>query len=177
MSAAVAADPGAHPRVREHLERVAAAYLRHRWTDDCLRDAAGGGSGWCKGYAGVAFAAAKLLRTIGFTAAEVREAIAPEVERVVAGELGHDVSLCHGVAGRIAVLCWLAGRLAWPELRGHARSLEEAFLERYGEGGWTCGIGTAPDLPSFLLGLSGWHFARLMVADPSAELPLCLGGR
>src|SRR5690606_6203064 len=45
MSAAVAADPDGHPRVREHLERVAAGYLRHRWADEAMRDPAGG-SGW-----------------------------------------------------------------------------------------------------------------------------------
>ncbi|MEV4297232.1 type 2 lanthipeptide synthetase LanM [Microbispora rosea] len=175
MSALTARGP--HGHAREHLERYASGYLRNRWTDAGLRDAAGG-SGWCKGYSGVAFALAKLLRAVGYPADQVREAITPEVERIIDGDLGSDVSFCHGIAGRLAMLCWLADRLAWPELRAEAASLSAAFVERYGDGGWSCGIGTSRDLPLFLLGLPGWHYAQLMLAHPGVvELPLCLGGR
>ncbi|MFD6096830.1 type 2 lanthipeptide synthetase LanM [Nocardiopsis flavescens] len=176
MSAMVRQGEDASGRAAAHLERFASAYLRHRWRDDALRDRAGSG-GWCKGYAGVAFGLTKLLRALGHSAAQTRAAIAPEVERVVGDDPGRDISFCHGVSGRVAMLCWLADRLDWPELRTEAKALGARFLERHGDGTWTCGVGIALDLPSFLFGLSGWHFTRLMADDPSVELPLCLGGR
>ncbi|WP_449476927.1 type 2 lanthipeptide synthetase LanM [Streptomyces abikoensis] len=163
-------------RVREHLEAFAGSYLRHRWQDEALRDAGSEGS-WCKGYTGVAFAAAKLLRAVGYPDERIRTAIAPEVERITGSELRPDISFCHGVAGRLAMLCWLADRLSWPELRKEAAALSDAFLDRYGAGGWTFGIGSVSDLPSFLYGRSGFHYAQLMLGDARAELPLCLGGR
>ncbi|MGK5547540.1 type 2 lanthipeptide synthetase LanM [Streptomyces sp. URMC 127] len=163
-------------RARAHLDAFAAAYLRHRWQDEALRDAASNGT-WCKGYTGVAFAAAKLLRATGHSAGETRDALAPEVERITGAELRPDISLCHGVAGRVAILCWLADRLSWPELRKEAAALNDAFLDRYGAGGWTFGIGSVTDLPSFLYGRSGLYFAQLMLEDARVELPLCLGGR
>ncbi|MFE1828593.1 type 2 lanthipeptide synthetase LanM [Streptomyces yangpuensis] len=166
---------GAGP-AREHLEPFADAYRRHRWTDPALRDPAGGSS-WCKGYAGVAYALGELLSALGAPAGQVREAIAPEVERLVGGDLGDDISFCHGAAGRIAVLCLLADRYHWPELRSEGATLHAAFLERYGDGGWSCGIGTEPHLPSFFFGLSGWYHAQAMLDDPRTALPLCLGGR
>ncbi|MFI6576743.1 type 2 lanthipeptide synthetase LanM [Nocardiopsis sp. NPDC050513] len=176
MSAMVRRGEDRLGRAAAHLERFASAYLRHRWLDDALRDRAKSGT-WCKGYAGVAFGLTKLLRAVGHSAAETRAAIAPEVERVVGDDLGRDISFCHGVSGRVAMLCWLADRLDWPELRTEAKGLGTRFLERHGDGSWTCGVGIALDLPSFLFGLSGWHFTRLMVDDPTVELPLCLGGR
>ncbi|NJP83089.1 hypothetical protein HCK01_38495, partial [Streptomyces sp. AA8] len=133
-------------RVREHLDAFASSYLRHRWQDDALRDA-GSSAGWCKGYAGVAFAAAKLLRAVGYSAERTRDLIAPEVERITGGELRPDLSFCHGAAGRVAMLCWLADRLSWPELRSEAASLSDRFLDRYGDGGWSFGIGSVSDLP------------------------------
>ncbi|GAB2519204.1 type 2 lanthipeptide synthetase LanM [Nocardiopsis aegyptia] len=176
MSAMVAGERDETGRARKHLERFAAAYLRHRWTDEAL-ETPSHRSGWCKGYAGVAFAMTKLLRALGHPVTEVREAIAPEVEHVVTGELGRDLSLCHGVAGRIAVLCWLADRLDWPELRTEARKLNTRFLEEYADGGWSSGAGVAPELASFMLGVSGWHFTQMMIDDSTIELPACLGGR
>lgn len=164
----------------EHLERFAHAYLRDRWQDDSLRDRASGGTGWCKGYAGVAYAAAGLLRVLGEPAGRIRADLAPEVERLVTGDLGNDISFCHGVAGRIAVLCHLADQLDWPELRSEAAALRAGFLDRYADGGWTCGIGTEPHLPSFFLGLAGWYLALSMLdhppAHPGTGLPRCLGG-
>ncbi|MFG2749247.1 type 2 lanthipeptide synthetase LanM [Streptomyces xanthophaeus] len=176
MSAMVAKGLDGGSGARGHLERFADAYLRQRWQDDSLRDRASG-SGWCKGYAGVALAAGELLTALGEPASAIRGALAPEVERVVGGDLGEDISFCHGAAGRIAVLCTLADRFAWPELRDEAAALHTAFLDRHADGGWTCGIGTEPHLPSFFLGLSGWHHARLMLDHPGATLPVSLGGR
>ncbi|MFE5871741.1 type 2 lanthipeptide synthetase LanM [Streptomyces roseifaciens] len=176
MSALAAQGMDESGRAREHLDAFASAYLRHRWRDEALRDARSESS-WCKGHTGVAFAAAKLLRATGRSPGETRAALAPEVERITAGEFGPDISFCHGVAGRLAVLCWLADRLAWPELRKEAAALNDAFLDRYGDGGWTFGIGSVTDLPSFLYGRSGWHYAQLMLRDARVELPLCLGGR
>ncbi|WP_424889596.1 type 2 lanthipeptide synthetase LanM [Streptomyces sp. XH2] len=175
MSAAALQGADGSGRVREHLDAFASAYLRHRWRDEALLDAASE-SGWCKGHTGVAFAAAKLLRATGRSAEETRAALAPEVERITGGGLGPDVSFCHGVAGRLAVLCWLADRLSWPELRKEAAALNDAFLDRYGDGGWKFGIGSVTDLPSFLYGRSGLYFAQLMLKDARVELPLCLGG-
>ncbi|MYV62880.1 hypothetical protein GTW37_30110 [Streptomyces sp. SID4931] len=86
-------------------------------------------------------------------------------------------SLCHGLAGRIAVLCHLADLLARPDLRDGAAALHTAFLDRYGNGGWSCGIGTEPLLPSYFLGLSGWFAAQAMLDHPGTGLPRCLGGR
>ncbi|WBP90636.1 type 2 lanthipeptide synthetase LanM [Kitasatospora cathayae] len=163
-------------RVREHLDAFASAYLRHRWQDDSLRDAASRSS-WCKGYTGVAFAAAKLLRAVGYSAQQAREALAPEVEHIINNAISGDISFCHGAAGRLAMLCWLADRLDWPALRVEAAALHGRFLDRYGEGGWSFGIGSVTDLPSFLYGRSGWYYAQLMLSDRRVELPLCLGGR
>ncbi|MFI5831868.1 type 2 lanthipeptide synthetase LanM [Streptomyces sp. NPDC051578] len=164
---------------RDHLERFAHAYGRHRWQDATLRDRTKG-SGWCKGYAGVAYAAAGLLASTGESNGRIREAIAPEIERLIAhdpgSDIGPDISLCHGVAGRIAVLCDLADRLDWPELRSEAATLHTSFLHRYAEGGWTCGIGTEPHLPSFFLGLSGWFAAQSMLNHPGRSLPIFQGG-
>ncbi|WP_197287829.1 type 2 lanthipeptide synthetase LanM [Streptomyces apocyni] len=178
MSAMVAEGLDGGSGARDHLERFAHAYVRNRWQDESLRDRASG-SGWCKGYAGVAYAAGELLTALGESTGRVRTAIAPEVERLADGDLGHDISFCHGLAGRIAVLCQLADRFDWPELRDEAAALHTAFLDRYAaaDGGWSCGIGTEPHLPSFFLGLSGWHYARLMLHHPQAALPRCLGGR
>jgi hypothetical protein len=75
------------------------------------------------------------------------------------------------------MLCWLADRLGWPELRAEATALHGRFLERYGDGGWSFGIGSVTDLPSFLYGRSGWYYAQLMLSNNRVELPLCLGGR
>ncbi|MFC9823455.1 type 2 lanthipeptide synthetase LanM [Streptomyces erythrochromogenes] len=176
MSALVlrGADPSG--RVVEHLAALASSYRRHRWTDEALRDARSTG-GWCKGYAGVAFAAAKLLRAVGCSDEQTREAIAPEVERVITGDLRPDISFCHGTAGRLAMLCWLADHLDWPQLRSEAVALSDRFLDRYGHGSWTFGIGSVTDLPSFLYGRSGWYYTQLMLRDESVRLPLCLGGR
>jgi Lanthionine synthetase C-like protein len=134
-------------------------------------------SGWCKGYAGVAYASTKLLKGVGYPLADIRDMLTPEVERVVAGGHSGDISVCHGMAGRLAMLCWFADRLQWPELRTEAKALNTTFVERYHDGGWRCGIGTLPDLPSFLFGLSGWYYSQLMLEDASLELPLCLGDR
>ncbi|MDT0302483.1 type 2 lanthipeptide synthetase LanM [Streptomonospora wellingtoniae] len=168
------ADPGG--RARDHLEAFADAYLRHRWRDDVLASPADA-AGWCKGYAGVAFAATKVLGALGRTPGDIREAVAPEVEHIAEGPLSGDISLCHGAAGRTAMLCWLAERLDWPQLRERARDLDTRFLERHAEGGWSCGVGSTASLLSFHLGLSGWHYSRLMLQDPAVRLPLCLGGR
>ncbi|MFI9365850.1 DUF4135 domain-containing protein [Kitasatospora sp. NPDC053057] len=176
LSALALSGADASGRVREHLDAFASGYLRHRWQDDSLRDA-GSRSTWCKGYTGVAFAAAKLLRAVGYSAQQTREALAPEIEHIVNGDLGGDISFCHGAAGRLAMLCWLADRLAWPALRVEAAALHGRFLDRYGEGGWSFGIGSVTDLPSFLYGRSGWYYAQLMLSDRRVELPLCLGGR
>ncbi|MFE1410223.1 type 2 lanthipeptide synthetase LanM [Streptomyces sp. NPDC058746] len=176
MSAMVAKGLDGDSGAREHLARFADAYARHRWQDECLRDRPNAG-GWCKGYAGVAYGAGELFEALGEPAARIRAAIAPEVERVVTADLGSDISFCHGAAGRIAVLCTLADRFDWPELRDEAAGLHTAFLDRHGDGGWHCGIGTEPHLPSFFLGLSGWHYARLLLDHPRAALPLVLGGR
>ncbi|MFE5492204.1 type 2 lanthipeptide synthetase LanM [Streptomyces virginiae] len=176
MSALVlrGADPSG--RAAEHLAAFASSYLRDRWTDEALREERSAG-GWCKGHAGVAFAAAKALRSIGFSPQRTRDAIAPEVERVITGDLRPDISFCHGLAGRLAMLCWLADHLDWPQLRSEAVALNDRFLDRYGEGGWTFGIGSVTDLPSFLYGRSGLYYAQLMLRDESVRLPLCLGGR
>ncbi|MEH6374966.1 type 2 lanthipeptide synthetase LanM [Streptomyces sp. KLMMK] len=176
MSALAGQEADVSGRVREHLDAFASSYLRHRWQDDALRDAASR-TGWCKGYAGVAFGAAKLLRAVGYSAERTRDLIAPEVERITGGDPGPDLSFCHGAAGRVAMLCWLADRLSWPELRSEAASLSDRFLDRYGDGGWSFGIGSVSDLPSFLYGRSGWYYAQQMLADARVELPLCLGGR
>lgn len=176
MSAIARQDPTCGDRVHTHLERFASAYLRDRWTDDALRDQAARG-GWCKGYAGIAYALAGLLLAIGHSTGEVRELIAPEVEYVLEAPLGSDISICHGVAGRLAMLCWLAERLNWPELRSEAKALNARFIERHDSGGWSCGIGPLPDLPSFLFGLSGWYYVQRMLDDASLPLPQCLGGR
>ncbi|MFE1766795.1 type 2 lanthipeptide synthetase LanM [Streptomyces angustmyceticus] len=176
MSALVLQGTDGSGRAREHLDSFASSYLRHRWTDEALRDVRSA-SGWCKGYAGVAFASAKLLRALGHSAEQTRNAIAPEAERIAAGAFGSDISFCHGAAGRLAMLCWLADRLSWPELRSEAAALRDRFLDRYGEGGWSFGIGSVTDLPSFLYGRSGWYFSELMLQDDQVELPLCLGGR
>ncbi len=110
--------------------------------------------------------------------------MAPEIARVTepagAGRstaIAPDLSLCHGLAGRIAVLCHLADLLARPDLRDAAAALHTAFLDRYGNGGWSCGIGTEPLLPSYFLGLSGWFAAQAMLDHPGTGLPRCLGGR
>ncbi|MEV7802430.1 type 2 lanthipeptide synthetase LanM [Microbispora sp. NPDC088329] len=176
MSALVAAGADTDGRAREHLTRFASAYLRGRWTDDCLRDPARR-AGWCKGYAGVAFAATKLLAAVGYSDAQIRDAITPEVEGMLYGDPGDDISFCHGVAGRLALTCWLAGRLSWPELRDEAKDLSSRFIERSAEAGWRCGIGPIAGLPSFFFGLSGWYYAQLMIEAPAIGLPLCLGGR
>ncbi|MGI5355899.1 type 2 lanthipeptide synthetase LanM [Streptomyces sp. CA-252508] len=179
MSAMVARGLDGDSGARDHLERFAHAYVRHRWQDESLRDRAAG-NGWCKGYAGVAYALGELLDALGRPSGEIRTVIAPEVERLAGGEPGHDISFCHGVAGRVAVLCQLADRFDWPELRVRAAALRTAFLDRYAGGaggGWSCGIGTEPHLPSFFLGLSGWFYAQLMLDHPQVTLPLCLGGR
>ncbi|WP_156002249.1 type 2 lanthipeptide synthetase LanM [Streptomonospora sp. PA3] len=176
MSAQVAGGTDTDGRARAHLEHFAEAYLRHRWRDDALRDPASQAT-WCKGYAGIAAAAADMLACLGTPAAEIRRALEPEAERIVGAELTPDLSLCHGAAGRTAMLCVLADRLDWPELRTEARRLSDAFLERYGEGRWCSGIGAAPELPGFMLGVSGWHFARLMLSGPEVRPPYCLGGR
>ncbi|MET9829706.1 type 2 lanthipeptide synthetase LanM [Streptomyces sp. NPDC006385] len=175
MSAMVAADLDGDSGAREHLERFAYGYARERWQDESLRDRTSG-SGWCKGYAGIASATAGLLLALGESAGRVRAEIAPEIERLVTGDLGPDISFCHGVAGRIAVLCQLADRLDWPQLRTQAAALRTTFLDRYADGGWTCGIGTEPHLPSFFLGLSGWYQAQSMLDHPGTGLPRCLGG-
>ncbi|WP_078510422.1 type 2 lanthipeptide synthetase LanM [Streptomyces himastatinicus] len=176
MSALVGKGMDGDSGARDHLERFATGYLRHRWRDESLRDR-GSAGGWCKGYAGVAYALVKVLGAIGRGPEEVREAVAPEVEWTLTADLGTDISLCHGVAGRIAMLCWIGDRLDWPELRVAAARLRARFLDRYGEGGWSCGIGSEPRLPSYFLGLSGWHHAQAMPEDPGVALPLCLGGR
>jgi lantibiotic modifying enzyme len=150
--------------------------LRQRWTDEALTDA-DSTAAWCKGHSGVAFAAARMLRAVGWPADEIRQAIQPEVTRIIDAPLGDDISICHGVAGRLAMLCWLADDLDWPQLRDEAGALNKQFLERYHDGGWTCGVGATPDLPSFLLGLSGWYFVQMMLADPGLCLPLAFGSR
>ena len=159
---------------RGHLERFAAAYLRRRWQDEALRDA-DSTAAWCKGHPGLAYAATRMLRAVGWSAGEIRDALRTEVGRIVDAPLGNDISFCHGVSGRLAMLCWLADDLAWPQLRDEAVTLNKQFLERYRDGGWKCGVGATPDLPSFLFGLSGWYFVQLMLADPTVRLPLCLG--
>lgn len=163
-------------RTREYLNDFASAYLRHRWTDSALSETTAN-SGWCKGYAGVAFALVKLLQAVGCSRQSILDAIGPEVERIASPDFSEDISFCHGMAGRLAILCWLADRLEWPELRSEAGRLQDAFLERYDEGGWSYGIGARADLSSFMYGWSGWHYARLMIDHPGTELPRCLGDR
>jgi type 2 lantibiotic biosynthesis protein LanM len=175
IASQVAAGTDTDGRARDHLERFAAAYLRERWSDEALGDRKAR-AGWCRGYAGVAYAAAEALTRVGYGAADVRRALEPEIDQVVASDLTPDLSLCHGAAGRVAMLCVLADRLRWPQLRDEAARLNTAFLDRYGEHGWHSGIGAAPELPGFMLGLSGWHYVQLMLADPAVRLPLCLGG-
>ncbi|WP_079133906.1 type 2 lanthipeptide synthetase LanM [Streptomyces sp. EN23] len=186
LSAMVAAGLDEDSGARAHLERFAEAYGRHRWQDAGLRDRGdgGGNGGWCKGYAGIAYAHAALLTALGEPAGRIAEAVAPEIARVTepagAGRstaIAPDLSLCHGLAGRIAVLCHLADLLARPDLRDAAAALHTAFLDRYGNGGWSCGIGTEPLLPSYFLGLSGWFAAQAMLDHPGTGLPRCLGGR
>ncbi|WP_078566898.1 type 2 lanthipeptide synthetase LanM [Streptomyces sp. CNS654] len=186
LSAMVAAGLDEGSGARAHLERFAEAYGRHRWQDAGLRDrgTGAGNSGWCKGYAGIAYAHAALLAALGEPAGRIAEAVAPEIDRVLepAGgaqdtAIAPDLSLCHGLAGRIAVLCHLADLLARPDLRDGAAALHTAFVDRYGKGGWSCGIGTEPLLPSYFLGLSGWFAAQAMLDHPGTGLPRCLGGR
>ncbi|MEV7911562.1 type 2 lanthipeptide synthetase LanM [Streptomyces griseus] len=186
LSAMVAAGLDGDSGARAHLERFAEAYGRHRWQDAGLRDRGDGtgNGGWCKGYAGLAYAHAALLTALGEPAGRVAEAVAPEIDRVLDPTgavqdtaIAPDLSLCHGLAGRIAVLCHLADLLHRPGLRDAAAALRTAFLDRYGDGGWSCGIGTEPLLPSYFLGLSGWFAAQAMLDHPGTGLPRCLGGR
>ncbi|MDA2803848.1 type 2 lanthipeptide synthetase LanM [Nocardiopsis suaedae] len=176
LSAGITAGADPDGRAREHLEALTGAYLRYRWRDDVL-DTPGDASGWCKGYAGIAFALAKALSVLGRTPSEIRAAIGEEAGRAAHGPFTGDISMCHGAAGRIAVLVWLADRFDWPEARTWAKELESRFLDRHADGGWRCGVGATTALPSFMVGLSGWHYARLMLRDPAVRLPRCLGGR
>lgn len=156
--------------VRAHLEEFAEHYLRHRWRDASLADV-DSSAGWCKGYSGVVCALAQTLGVIGYSSAEIRRELDAEISAVINAPISTDISLCHGVAGRIAVLCALSVRLADPALRDAAIALRDDFLDRYDDGGWDSGIGAAPDMPGFMLGLSGWHYARLLTSDPSISLP------
>ncbi|WP_017626719.1 type 2 lanthipeptide synthetase LanM [Nocardiopsis chromatogenes] len=176
LSAGITAGADPDGRAREHLEALTGAYLRYRWRDDVL-DTPDDAAGWCKGYAGIAFALAKALAVLGRTPREIHDAIGEEAERAAHGPITGDISMCHGAAGRIAVLAWLADRLDWPEARTWAKELESRFLDRHADGGWRCGVGATTALPSFMVGLSGWHYARLMLQDPAVRLPRCLGGR
>ncbi|MDA2811548.1 type 2 lanthipeptide synthetase LanM [Nocardiopsis sp. RSe5-2] len=176
LSAGIAAGADPDGRAREHLEALTGAYLRYRWRDDVL-DTPDDAAGWCKGYTGIAFALAKALSVLGLTPRRIRNAIGEEAGRAAHGPITGDISMCHGAAGRIAVLVWLADRLDWPEARTWAKELESRFLDRHADGGWRCGAGATTALPSFMAGLSGWHHARLMLQDPAVRLPRCLGGR
>ncbi|MFC9477934.1 type 2 lanthipeptide synthetase LanM [Streptomyces griseus] len=186
LSAMVTAGLDGDSGARTHLERFAEAYGRHRWQDAGLSDRGDGtgNGGWCKGYAGLAYAHAALLTALGEPAGRIADAVAPELDRVLeptgsARDIttAPDLSLCHGLAGRIAVLCHLADLLHRPDLRDAAAALHTAFLDRYGNGGWSCGIGAEPLLPSYFLGLSGWFAAQAMLDHPGTGLPRCLGGR
>ncbi|MFP3670735.1 hypothetical protein SB717_37250, partial [Priestia sp. SIMBA_032] len=58
----------------------------------------------------------------------------------------HDVSLCHGVAGRMMALLDLANLLDRPELAARASGVRDATQAKVDNGAWRSGLGRAPEL-------------------------------
>lgn len=145
-------------------------------TDD-LRDTASNGT-WCRGYAGILPVLVDVGHRVGEPVAGAdwfgaaldllaRPEEAPE----------HDVSLCHGVAGRMMALLDLANLLDRPELAARASGVRDATQAKVDNGAWRSGLGRAPELTSFMLGTSGWLLASAAVDAPVAFPSLLVAGR
>lgn len=133
---------------------------------------------WCRGYAGI-------LPTLADVGSRLSEHVAGASWFNTALDLlahpeeasEHDVSLCHGGAGRVMALLDLANQLDRPELGDQARAARDATQAKVDAGAWRSGLGRAPELTSFMLGTSGWLLASAAVDAPAVFPSLLVCGR
>lgn len=124
--------------------------------------------GWCSGAAGLLMVAGEIVRE-GFPMPDLRE-LADVACQLAAGEVEIDLSVCHGAAGVVQTLVWLAECLdtSWP--LDKANSYWNAVMHRASTVGYCIGAPENYSALGYFLGWSG-------VLDTIAILKGALEGR
>lgn len=179
MVGLVAADRllGGSPATAEAVRSGLGRYLAARPLDTAMVDPASATS-WCKGATGVLIALVLALEHTGHTHGQIMERIRRELRRATCSPSpgAVDISLCHGVAGQIAVVTWIGRRLSQPDLLVRARRLRCAAAEQIRRDRWRSGLAQVPETDSYFLGRSGWEHASMNLENPRWTLPMVTGG-
>ena len=119
---------------------------------------------WCHGAPGILLA--RLLALPHLDEPAVRREI--EVALNTTLEHGFDAGHCpcHGALGNLDILLVAGEVLARPDLAELARRLAGSVLDSRAEGGWRYGVLGKLTPPGLMVGLAGFGYQLLRVADP-----------
>jgi lantibiotic modifying enzyme len=128
------------------------------------------GTAWCHGAPGIGISRLRvrdLLPDDSEVPAEIEAAIETTRTSLFAP---NNFSLCHGHAGNAELMILAADRTGRPELRDAAETVGQFGIDRYSDIGlpWPCGVETAWECPTFMLGLAGIGHFYLRLTDSIA---------
>lgn len=135
---------------------------------------------WCHGAAGIGLSRLALFRLGGHpsTAAEGAAALqstsAAASDSLHSGDVGHGLTICHGLGGTALLLLAAHAVLGEAEHLEAARWVCDRTLDRLpaDPGEWPSGVRGGGFNPGLMTGLAGVAYVLARAADPSAVAPL-----
>jgi lantibiotic modifying enzyme len=131
---------------------------------------------WCHGAPGIGISRLRvreLLPDDGYVAAEIEAAIATTHASL---REPNNFSLCHGHAGNAELMVLASERLSRPELRQAAETVGNLGVDRFSDTGvpWPCGVDSAWECPTLMLGMAGIGYFYLRLYDPQRVVPILI---